>query len=421
MNIFYITIVALFSNRLFYLVPRHCLPNLFFIVDIGLVLVICGLFWVFISAGSISIVKNKISLMILIYLLFIAFQVALAGIYYHQSLIDGFIGARHQAYYLTFFVFLLLLNDSSEITKMLNVLCLLSLVAILLCLINYFGPDIFHHSGGEIMRSGIKKAQMPGKTIIVFSALWAFCRLQEDLKNKFALTAFIVLLFGIFFNQGRASIVAVSIVILIYLILRKKIGQLFITFFIMLLVIAVLYQYNIKENIIINAYRSTFETVFGGYEAWEGRAEQITTDINEIKKHPWIGSGNVTLRLIPGIQSGVKQKKTIAGIARKTDLGYLHWVKAYGLFGTIWLGYLVYLLFSTGLRLIKKVTGIHKTMVVFCICYLVYVMISFVTLNHFMQYYRIPFICLISALLVRIEYNNEQQLSREESSFNRSS
>ena len=415
MNIFYITLVALFSNQLFYLIPRHCLPNLFFIVDIGLAIVLCCLFWVFIRYSSLSIIKNKISLMILIYLLFVVIQIALAGIHYHQSLINGFIAARHQGYYLTFFVFLFLFKNPFEITKTLNVLCILSLVAILLSLINYFGPNILHSSSGELMRSGIKRVVMPGKTIIVFSALWAFCRLQEDLKNKFAMMTFIILLCGIFFAQGRACIVAISIVILIYLILRKKIGQLFIMLFIMIIVIAVLNQH-MKENIIINAYKSTFETVFGEHEAWEGRAEQITTDINEIKKHPWIGSGNVTLRLIPGIQSRGEQRK-IAGIARKTDLGYLHWVKAYGLFGIIWLVYLFYLLFFTGLRLIKKVTGIRKTIVVFSLSYLAYVMISFVTLNHFMQYYRIPFICLISALLVRIEYNNKQQLSQEESSL----
>jgi hypothetical protein len=130
----------------------------------------------------------------------------------------------------------------------------------------------------------------------------------------------------------------------------------------------------------------------------EGRMLQLETDMAVFMEHPFFGSGTVALRA-DRTNLGMTE---LAAIARKADLGYSHWLKHYGILGIAWLVWFYLALWTHARRAEKILTKNYRALSAFGFSYLIFFVVSFVTLNHLMFDNSILTVCLVCAVLVRV-------------------
>lgn len=414
-NIFILLLITIIFN-VFYLIPWAFIPGVFNIEDVGIVLLGIGLIVAVFKGKKLSILTNPISWLIFLYFCLIGVHVALATIYYDQSIINGVIAVRKQLFYLSFFLFLLKLDSFEQIISLLNFLSIIAVLVLFLSILDYLGLTLFHHlraEDWEVYRSGIKRAFIPGMPLLNFCLIWQLCRWLHNKKDNFAAAVTLILLGGHIFHQSRGQIIGfIGVMVVVFLLTRNYKKLAFIGVVVGLA--AIVAGVSMEENIVIAPITTTVEDISKGTGTVRGRLEQIKIDIIEFKEHPWIGSGLIAIRTSkfsnnPRIAAEMKAK------ARKADLGYSHWLKMYGMAGVIWLAGLYYYLGTIASRAYRVSIGDSRIISLFCIGYLTFIVISAVTLNHFMRSERIILLCLMSAILCRTYYQEKIRLYQNSS------
>ena len=381
----------------------------FNIADIGNFLVWLGLFVIFFKRKVKDLSKTLMTPLCFFYIIFCLIQVTLGALNYNQSLGTGIIGVRHQFYFASFFYFYLAFDDLLTIRKILNCLTIIAIIAAIIGIINYFGLNILTHkwASGHGMRSGIVRPFIPGMPVISFALIWEFSKFicsRNNKKMKTGSISFFLLAIHIF-RQTRMRIIGLLFVVVGTLFFKRKFIEL-ISLLSLALVVVVIVELTMKENIVtdpvISAYNDTMES---SGASWRARLRQVEVAANEIKKHPIIGSGAISLR---PIEDSYRYKNTsnITDIAYMSDWGYLHWMKAYGIVGTVWL----FLFFSHLYRKSSKATKKYKSsndqdVALFCLLASIFIIATFVTLNHLMFPASIPLVCLLAAIVSRINNN----------------
>lgn len=407
-NILILAVIIIVFN-LFSIVPWAFIPGVFNIEDVGIVLLGIGLFLAVIRENQLTIIANPITWLIFIYFCLIGVHISLATIYYDQSIINGIIAARNQLCYLTFPLFLLQLNKSEQIISLLNFLSIIAVLVLFLSVLNYIGIPILHSSRAEdwnIIRSGINRVVIPGMPLLNFCLVWQFCRWLYNKKDTFAALGTLILLGGHIFHQSRGQIIGFIGVMAVLFLLTRNYKKL-IFFGIVGGIAAIIAGGTMEQNIVLAPVISSVEDLSQGTGTVQGRLEQLKTDIKEFKEHPWIGSGLIAIRTSkfsndPRIAAEMKAK------TRKADLGYSHWLKMFGIAGITWLIGFYYFLGKTTIKTYRVVNEESKIIALFCIGYLTFIVISAVTLNHFMVSERIVLLGLMSAILCRTFYQQKE-------------
>ncbi|MCJ7602653.1 MAG: O-antigen ligase family protein [Desulfobulbaceae bacterium] len=419
MKILYIILIILSANEFLNFGAWWHVQGMFNVADLGNMLVWFGVFWViFRKKGVPKEFRNPLSLLIIAYLFFVCFQIGLGSFYYNQSLVTSLIGARHQFLFFSFFLFLQLLDTPERIRQLLNWLTIIALIAVLLGLINYFGPTILTHkwAEGQRIRSGITRGFLPGMPIISFAVIWEMTKWVEGAnKNKFSFLWGWLLVGAHFFRQSRMRVFGVVAVLAGMLFFKRKFRHLIISAFIAVMAIVVVDQY-LPENLIINLFTGAAEDVSEGSGSWRGRLIQLETDFKEFKEHPIIGSGASTIRLDSGSGYSSTSQAEMFALAYKDDLGYTHWVKAYGLVGLVWLLSFFFLLWHYARKTVRMADKEHKDITTFSVSFVVFIIGTFITLNHLMFPHSIVLVCLIAAIIIRMK--SFQSLPQPETNHN---
>jgi O-Antigen ligase len=401
-KLFYILIIILAANGFLNFGWWWHVHGVFNISDIGNFLVFFGLVIISFKKNISSLFHFSQTYLIIFYLLFVVLQISLAGLYYNQPILRGFIGARHQFYYLSFFFFFLAIDNTQTIRLVLNWLTILSLFAIFLGVLNYSGFQILTHkwASGHGVRSGIIRPFIPAMPVISISFFWELSKFicNRSFSLKYNLTT-IILLSCHFFRQTRMRIIGVLFILLGTLLLKKRYRDL-----IFLLIIGIIsivtVELTMKENFIIDPLFSVFDnTMHSTGASWRGRLNQVSIAIDEFKKHPIIGSGAISIRT-DNFYANHLNEYDLSSLAYMSDWGYLHWIKAYGLIGAIWL-FAFLSIFLKGAFNINKTTKIKTDpdIALFCRITTIFFTITFVTLNHLMFPASIPLVCLVFAII----------------------
>ncbi len=148
-------------------------------------------------------------------------------------------------------------------------------------------------------------------------------------------------------------------------------------------------SYTMETNIFLNPFVSGVEDVTEQTGTAAGRSQQLETDIEVFKQYPYIGGGTSALG---------SDDPGFANIARKTDLGYSHWLKHYGILGIAWLLLFLIMLFSYTRKLQKILPRDYRAIAAFSMSYLIFFTVSFVTLNHLMFRGSTLVMCLYCAI-----------------------
>lgn len=399
-----LSIVVVLANRLFYLTPWAYIPYVFDTADVGLVLM-WGALLATMMRNRTNALYNPISLLVLLYILLIGVQIALSALYYDQSLLDGLIAARQQFSYASFFLFLLLLDDTRKIKQLLNFLSVIALCAFILALINYMGPQIIHNSIEDDMRAGIRRIYIPGFALLTLTCIWQISRwISKERPARFAAVLSLIFLGAIFFNLRRGTIIGLVVAVIALLIVRRKYMTLLAAGVVAALAVG-LAGMVMKDNILLHPFVTTVDELQSGGRGsgtWAARMDQIAVDFEEFSDHPFIGSGLVTIRLST-FKGGAKQLAEMWALSYSSNLGYTHWVKNYGLVGVLWMIAFLYQVWGMSRRGLKIKNVQDASIREFGFGYVVFVTLSLVTLGHFMNPDRLLMMCLVSAILVRLD------------------
>lgn len=401
------------ANELFDLAPWAHVHGRFNVRDLGLLLLMI-LFMQHVVAKNASLLfDNGFSILIILYLFFVILQAAIVSFNFGQSVISGLIAIRHQFYYLAFFVFLALFDSREKIEQFMKVMFILGVILIILGTINHFGFTIFHHrwAEGHNIRSGIMRAYFPGMDIITLGLIWSVVTWSVGLRGHVGGSLAVLLFtYAHMLRQTRSRLVAITAVIGYLLIKQKNYKALAVATVLAISAVATA-EVVMEENIFLAPFTSSIEDVTQGTGSWSGRMEQLETDIQIFLEHPYLGSGTAAIRVTEGtVPSG--RLSELAALARKEDLGYGHWIKAYGIPGIFWLIALFIILYRYFSGLKKVYDHKLQPLVLVSTGYISFVILSFITLPHLMRNDLVFLFCLMLAILVRqFRFNREARLA----------
>ena len=324
-------------------------------------------------------------------------QVSLAAMLYDQSLLSGLIRTRDQLYYGSFLFFLLLVNRRENADRLMNLLTILSIILICLCLVNYFGPTIFYHKSaeGSGIRSGIIRALVPGVSIILFAGLWHLVRYMNDKKATiWSLLFFLLAYAAVIFRQTRGRIIALTITVFLMLIIKKK-YKLLVGLTCIVILVSALFATTLGQNILFNQFGLAHKEYTEKSGNWGARVKQAEFAWEIIKQHPFTGSGGLLIRDVP------KERATgeMRWIAAGADLGYINWIKYFGLPGILWMMFFIVIFYKKLWTLLQKSTT-DMVMANFAGFMFTYILIAEVTLDSFYRPSGILLLCVTLAMLL---------------------
>jgi O-antigen ligase len=91
-------------------------------------------------------------------------------------------------------------------------------------------------------------------------------------------------------------------------------------------------------------------------------------------------------------------------LTAKSDLGYSSWLSSYGLVGVVWFFFFYYVQFSMVRKVLKRAVGEDSILAHFAMSYLVFELVSFITLPHLLHPESIILNTLVAAIIVRLYY-----------------
>jgi O-antigen ligase len=254
-------------------------------------------------------------------------------------------------------------------------------------------------------------------SVISLATIWSFTRWLESGKGwerRKSLLNTVFLLGALLFRQTRMRIISITVVVWAALLIRRKWKPLVVFFLISMAVFAVM-NTAMEKNILTNAFSTAFTDVLDNTGTYPGRYVQMVEDLKEFKRHPWVGSGAGAVRA-PTALGGSRLQYTMEVLTAKSDLGYSSWLSSYGLAGAAWLFLFFYVQFSMALKALKRTAGNDNILAHFALSYLIYELVSFITLPHLMHPESIIMDTLVAAVIVRLYYKTRDMTTAENDS-----
>lgn len=407
MHLFITLTIFTLSNSFFYLFWWSKIAGVFNTSDIGLLFLAISLFFVFLFSREKRILLSNISMLIVFHLLFCAFHIYFVVLKFNYSLFNAIVASRSFLYYFSFFLFLLLLDTRKKVITTLNALNILMLVLMALSIINYFGSTIFHHewAAGHHERAGIKRAFIPGMSILSMMAIWAFSSIYAlgFTKIDWSLSS-ILYIAGHIFRQSRMRLFGVLLCLFGIGIYQRRF--LLVTLSVCMVAISSLaLQELLQVDVLGKNMTLTIEDITKSQGTFRGRMAFIKEALAEYQESPFFGTGGSAIRPFKGAYDGIPQlqMQQFYILGKQTDIGILNWVKDFGLVGLAWIITFFVLLARLAIRALKDPAE-DRRLALFCAFFIFFVIATSLTLEHLINAENIPPVMFASAILVRMRY-----------------
>lgn len=401
LSLAYLIVIILCANQFLNLGAWTHVEGKFNIRDVGNAMIMLGVVVMLVRRFGDPALRSPMTLMIVLYLFLVVVQVAVAALIYHQPLIQGALSARHQLYYLSFILFLLVLDSPEKIDRFMNMITLLALAIVVLSVINYFGPTIYDYkwAEGHGERAGITRAYIPAMDLLGAATLWEISKFSEKKRVINGGVTGLILFAAHVFRQTRMRTVGLVGVVLLMMVQRKKWAALAAIAAIGGMGTAIL-EIGFDIPVVTSQFTSAFENVEEGEGSWKGRMIQLEASMNAFMEHPVIGTGAGVLRAGEA-GDAIANYRELHLVALKADLGYASWLKSYGIVGMIWL-ISFYVIWWKKTQKAKSLRDDLSHMTTFCLGLLIWLAGTFITLNHFMSVGGIVVICIGAAIAIRL-------------------
>jgi hypothetical protein len=415
----YLLLVVSFGSGFYALLPLvdERLPGGLRVGDVGLGLILPGVLLVLYRARDRTILLNQFTVLIIILMFMVAVQIAMASMNYGQPLLAGFVPTRLYFYYFSFVLFVFLLDDVNRLSKFMDLLSWVSCVVIILSLVNYSVTVIFYHpwAEGHNVRSGIVRAYIPAMDMLTLAGIWRFAKWIElpGAQTSSGLIAAFIYAAHVW-RQSRGRLISLTLILLGLMVYKKK-WKALAAASVAILIGYLTLQQTMEENILENAFESSAENLMDSTGTWAYRKQAMQSDLNIFLDNIWLGSGTIALSLPEGGKYSEEELEELKEIANAADLGYSRVIKAFGAPGVFWLLAFFYFFISNSLKASKLATGQEsKTLAMMAASYTVYMLISSITLNHFMLPDRVMFMCLCATILIRIQWDARNRTHLEQ-------
>lgn len=393
------------SNSFFYLFWWSKVTGVFNTSDVGLFILAASLFFTFLLSPEKRILQNKISLLIVFQLLFCLFHIYFVVLKYDYSLFNSIVASRSFLYYCSFFLFLLLLDTRQKAVNTLNALNVIMLFLMFLSIINYFGPTIFHHewATGHNARAGIKRAFIPGMSILSMMAVWSFACMYASGFTKMSWNIHsIAYIAGHIFRQSRMRLFGVLLCLVCMGLYQRR-------FFMVMAALGMValsslaLQEVLQVDLLGQNVSMTVEDITKSKGTFQARLAFIKLALEEYMESPIVGTGGSAIRAFRGAYEGVSQQQlqVFHILGKQTDIGILNWVKDFGLVGLAWAITFFTILSRLALRALRDPAE-DPRLALFCAFFLFFVLATSLTLEHLINAETIPPVMFVCAILVRM-------------------
>lgn len=398
----YLFLIILCANEFLNLGAWTHISGKFNVRDIGSALIILGLVRMIMLHRRDPALWTPMSVLILLCLVMVTFHVGIASLYYGQSLMDGILSARHYTYYLSFFVFLNVLNTPLAITRFLNALTLMAIAIFALGIINYMGFTIFAQkwAEGHGERGGVTRGFLPAMTIISIAAVWEFSKYAQSGGLKSGGLASVILFGAHIFRQTRMRTIGLLAVLLFLLFRRRKWKAIYGVVLAGVIGVSVL-EVMLDVQIITSQVTSAAENIAEGEGTWGARVSQLESAYDAFMAHPIIGSGSAVLRAEEAVSIG-NSYRDLYVLQYKADLGYASWLKAFGMVGLVWLFSFFYIWWKMARQSIEFYGKYYEEITAFGLSSGFWIAGTFITLNHLMYVDSVVIVCACAAIVVRM-------------------
>jgi len=394
------------ANNFYFLFPWSKIDGSFNTIDIGLFMLAVSLVWLFFRKQHIRVFSNVFSVYLIFLLFMVVFHIFYANLRFSLSYFDSIISSRYNFYYFSFFFFLYVFESPEKFRRALHFMSYISIIIVGLSVVNYFGPVIFYHkwAEGHYERMGIKRAFIPNMSMISFCAVWSFSDLFS--RGTLSLSAgwkSAVMFAAHIFRQTRMRLLSILFVITMMTITKGKLKKSLAVGVVVALGAGVIFT-ALKTNLLFELFESSYHDVTQKEGTWGGRMEYIGWNIKELMKSPIVGTGSSAVRASEKAYKNLPaaKKEYFRLLGKQTDLGYVIFIRNFGLIGLIWLvGYL----FTASRRswiLMRLCKDKNADLASFCFFYMVFVLLSSVTLNNFTLPDRVFLNCFVLALIIRL-------------------
>ena len=401
-------------NNFYFLFPWSKIEGQFNTIDIGIVFLCIFIFFSFIKSKNLKYLRNPFSLFIIVLIFMVLINIFYTKYRYNISYLNAIVASRYYLYYFSFFFFLIALDSPKGIKNVLNLMTYLSIILVALSVINYFGPVIFYHkwAEGHFERLGIKRAFIPNMSMVSFCTVWSFCEMFSG-SGKIGFSSgwkSIYLLAAHIFRQSRMRLLSVLFVFLLLSVHRAKSKKMLQTAVVIIASASIIF-FVLGQNLLKNQITMTYEEIKEKKGTWGGRVLFMKTVFNELMKSPILGTGASAIRANPEAYKNLSKNKLqlFHVLGKQTDLGYLNWLKNFGLVGLIWLIMFFVTLLRYGLRVIKYFKDENESLALFGLFYSIFIFVSFLTINHLGMSDGIFHLCFTAAVLVHLDFLHKEK------------
>jgi len=218
--------------------------------------------------------------------------------------------------------------------------------------------------------------------------------MNDKKATIWSLLFFLLAYAAVIFRQTRGRIIALTITVFLMLIIKKK-YKLLVGLTCIVILVSALFATTLGQNILFNQFGLAHKEYTEKSGNWGARVKQAEFAWEIIKQHPFTGSGGLLIRDVP------KERATgeMRWIAAGADLGYINWIKYFGLPGILWMMFFIVIFYKKLWTLLQKSTT-DMVMANFAGFMFTYILIAEVTLDSFYRPSGILLLCVTLAMLL---------------------
>lgn len=385
-----IIILILLLREFFWLLPADLvvLPDIVRLSDIGILLILLVVIYAIVTNfDKIKCLNSSFTPVIIGFMVLSLFNVYLSNLYYEQPIALGVRAIRTNLFYLLFFVVILVIDTREKLNRLVKWLVVLCLILVGFTVMQYAmpGASIFHTENEGIFekRFGLVRLINPGLDLIALACFIVIARfIQSGVPCRLScMMNGAIFTLQILFSQTRAYLLSFPLAMMVSLTKTGKFRWLIVVVWCSVIGVGVLQMSEMltgqkHENFITRLLESSVTETM----SQKGNVGIRFQTAREFWKygiaHPITGSGVINAK------GKVAQKLNYPVL--RTDLGYVIMFSQYGLLGIAWLVWLSAVYFRKVKLFFRKTADPElKSLVFALLTHYIFVVISFVTLPHF--------------------------------------
>lgn len=354
----------------------------------------------------------------------------MAQIFFDQPYMKGLVLVRQNFFWLSFFVYILLLRDIDGVEKAINLLTALVGIYVLALVLTKFFPKLglihydskFYNKSGSLIRFGDYRLFFPYSSVPIYFYCITLARLlhprigETRLRKAFWLAFVLIVFYAILSTYTRILVSSLLIVTVFALITSKQrmfqwtAAALTLAFVSSLVLSKAFFDGEIP--IIGETKLARMVLKVDTLQREQGREFQMDMYVNQFKRSPFTGVGNISTRKDTEEEIGTLTTFRKYGFFNGSDLGYMKVIGESGLAGLAWILWFFAYFFRRSRQTLVKATLLGtvptaQTIARGHLYFFIYLIFTGVTLPHFVLPQGIAIVALSLAVLavIRVSVN----------------